>query len=410
MSPEGLTAADHASKAKRMPLTRSDFENISERDFQTLVENEVGEGITLDYKRELYGASDSDKKEFLKDVSSFANTAGGHIVIGIAEDGGLPTEIVGVDADLDAEKLRLENLLRDRLEPRIVGVRITSVALNKGQRALVIRIPKSWNPPHAVLQNKSRLIFARNSAGAHEASVDEMRTMFTAGANLLEQARELQRKRMEIIHSGNGPFSNFNGEGGRMVLHIIPFSAFGSELLLEPTRVHGQDLPPICCSGYNHGYNIDGYWTSSGDGARPAGYVQVFRNGVVESAAGDVRTTNHPRGNVLFAESVENRVANGVRNYMTALAHAEVSPPMLVMLAGVRMHGTIVIGNPNATMVDAHPLPADVQFPSITLDDFGELEDYRRALKPIFDAVWNSAGYPQSQSFDKNGNWAPRGR
>jgi hypothetical protein len=183
-----------------MPLTRSDVENTTQGDLQELCDNAVGEGILYDYKLELYGGSDADKREFLKDVSSFANTAGGHIVIGIKEDGGLPTAVIGVAADLDAEKLRLENLLRDRIEPRILGLRMVPVDLDSGRRVLVVRIPRSWNPPHAVLHNKSRLIFARNSAGAHEASVDEMRSMFIAGATLLERSRDFQRRRMDDIH------------------------------------------------------------------------------------------------------------------------------------------------------------------------------------------------------------------
>jgi hypothetical protein len=49
-----------------------DPDHIAERDLQSLVENGVAEGILFDYKGELYGASDSEKREFLKDVSSFA--------------------------------------------------------------------------------------------------------------------------------------------------------------------------------------------------------------------------------------------------------------------------------------------------------------------------------------------------
>jgi hypothetical protein len=386
-----------------MALRSGDLENASEHDLQILREDRVGEGITLDYKRDLYGSLGSDRREFLKDACSFANTAGGDIIIGVAEKGGLPTEIVGVEGDLDAEKQRLENLLRDLVEPRIVGIRFKAIPLASGRHTLVIRIPKSWNPPHAVIQNQSRRIFARNSAGVHEASVDEMRTMFTAGANLLEQAREFQHNRMEIIHGSNGPFSNLPAEGGRMVLHIIPFSAFGTDVLLEPTRVQGQQLRPICCSGFTDGFNIDGYCTTS-EGDR-CGHVQVFRNGIIESAAGDVRS-HEQRGPVLFAESFENQIVTNLQDYMNALAHAEVSPPMLVMLAGVRMSGTIVIGNPLATIPPrARPLPAEVRFPSITLNDFGDIDAYSRALRPIFNAIWNAAGYPQSQSYSPDGKW-----
>jgi hypothetical protein len=152
----------------------------------------------------------------------------------MTEDGGVPTDVIGVQGDLDQEKQRLENLLRDRMEPRIVGVRMRAVALDNGRYALVIRVPKSWNPPHAVLHNQSRLIFARNSAGAHMASVDEMRSMFLAGATLLDRAREFHRERMQEVHSADGPGPlPFGGEGGRILLHVVPFSAFSSEGVLD---------------------------------------------------------------------------------------------------------------------------------------------------------------------------------
>ena len=44
----------------------------------------------------MYGGNDAAKKELLKDVSSFANTEGGDLLIGIDEDAGVPTNIVGL--------------------------------------------------------------------------------------------------------------------------------------------------------------------------------------------------------------------------------------------------------------------------------------------------------------------------
>jgi Putative DNA-binding domain len=224
-----------------------DPDHIAERDLQSLVENGVAEGILFDYKSELYGASDSEKKEFLKDVSSFANTAGGHIIIGMVEDAGVPTGVIGMQGDLDLEKQRLESLLRDRMEPRIVGIRMQAVDLGNGRHALVIRVPKSWNQPHAVVHNQSRLIFARNSAGVHMASVDEMRSMFLAGATLLDRAREFHRKRMQEVHSADGPGPlPFGGEGGRILLHVVPFSAFSSSkvryLLILSDGAHWNEM------------------------------------------------------------------------------------------------------------------------------------------------------------------------
>lgn len=61
-----------------------------------LLENKVSERKTIDYKRDLPGGADQDKKEFLADVSSFANTEGGELIFGMTEASGVPTEIVGV--------------------------------------------------------------------------------------------------------------------------------------------------------------------------------------------------------------------------------------------------------------------------------------------------------------------------
>ncbi|MEO6803124.1 MAG: ATP-binding protein [Granulicella sp.] len=77
---------------------------ITEEDLQALITNGVAEGRTIDYKRDLPGNSDSDKKELLADVSPFANTGGGDLVFGMSEAGGLPTQITGTGAaDLDLE-------------------------------------------------------------------------------------------------------------------------------------------------------------------------------------------------------------------------------------------------------------------------------------------------------------------
>jgi hypothetical protein len=306
----------------------------------------------------------------------------------------------GVEDDLDKEQQRLEHLFHYRIEPRIIGTRMLPVPLENGRRALVIRIPKSWNPPHAALDNQRRLIFARNSAGVHEASVDEMRSMFTAGATLLERSREFQQHRMREIHSGAGPGPDpFGGDGGRMVLHIIPFSSFGSEAL-DLRLVSGTYLPPIWFSGIrNSGYNADGYYTTD-NASGCSGYVQVFRNGIIESAVGDVRAKL-----VLHANNVEYEIASKVAAYMSALSRAEVAPPMFIMLGGVRVHGTMVAAGARPIATQPPLGTSDWILPAVMIEDYGQKEDYCQALKPMFDAIWNAAGDEGSPSYGAEGKW-----
>jgi predicted HTH transcriptional regulator len=100
-----------------MALSSANFNNISERDLIEQIDAGVPEGVLVDYKRDIYGRSDADVKEFLKGVTSFANTAGGHLIIGIDENGGIPTSITPLNGDPDQELQRLENLLVMALNP-----------------------------------------------------------------------------------------------------------------------------------------------------------------------------------------------------------------------------------------------------------------------------------------------------
>jgi hypothetical protein len=385
-----------------MTINRADIKSITESDLQELKDNAVGEGILYEYKLQLYGNSDADKKEFVKDASSFASTAGGHILIGVEEDQGLLIAIPGVDDDLDNEMLRLENLLRDRIEPRISGVRMVPVNLANGRRVLVTRIPKSWNPPHAVLQNKSRLIFARNSAGVHEASVDEMRAMLTAGGNLLDRAREFQSERLTVVNDSSGPLGNLRNDG-RLILHIIPLAALSQQSALDLKRLDPSELFPIWCTGCNYGFNIHGYWTTSDTGGC-SGYVQVFRNGTIETAAGDIRSSSN-RGLYLPEQVFEDQIVRHLKSYLSSLRRAGGVLPAYVMVSGTRMGGYVNV-NPYAPLPPAvKPLPAQFRLPTILIEDFSTITEYCQALKPLFDAIWNVAGHEGSKSYNSDGRW-----
>jgi predicted HTH transcriptional regulator len=93
-------------------LTATRMEEIEERHLLVLIENKVPESRDLEYKRDPIGRDDRAKKEFLKDVTAFANTAGGHIVIGMAEADGVAAALPGTDdRPADEEIRRLESIL-----------------------------------------------------------------------------------------------------------------------------------------------------------------------------------------------------------------------------------------------------------------------------------------------------------
>ena len=92
-------------------MINKNLEEIDESDLQHLVDEEITEKKTLDYKSELPGNRESDKKEFLAEVSSFINTIGGDLIYGITEnrENGKPEALIGIDIEnVDQEILRLD--------------------------------------------------------------------------------------------------------------------------------------------------------------------------------------------------------------------------------------------------------------------------------------------------------------
>lgn len=154
------------------------------------------EGRQIEYKREPPGNTDGDKKEFLADVTSFANTVGGDLLIGIDErrDEEQRTGIAGAFAPLvaatDAQIRRLEGMLRDGVAPRVTGIRIRAVAVEGGV-VLLLRIPKSWVGLHQVTYQNTAKFYARNNAGEYQMDVHEIAYAFRSSADIAERVAQL---------------------------------------------------------------------------------------------------------------------------------------------------------------------------------------------------------------------------
>ena len=88
-------------------MINKQIDTIELKDFEQLLINAVSEGKTIEYKQQLPTNSDGDKKEFLADISSFANASGGDLIYGITEEKGSPKSIDGVEIEKANKKLKL---------------------------------------------------------------------------------------------------------------------------------------------------------------------------------------------------------------------------------------------------------------------------------------------------------------
>src|SRR2546428_396521 len=91
-----------------------------EADILELIKEGVQESVTLDYKAcDALGKSDAKKNELSKDVSAFANSAGGTIVYGVLENGHVPVSIDRGYDPFDISKEWLEQVINSRIQRRI---------------------------------------------------------------------------------------------------------------------------------------------------------------------------------------------------------------------------------------------------------------------------------------------------
>jgi hypothetical protein len=394
-----------------MTIWSKNFDDISESDLMELIASGVPEGAMMDYKREAYGGADKDIKEFLKDVASFENSSGGHLIIGIAEEGGIPVELtpmIGVDPDKELQ--RMESLVQSGIEPRIVGIRLKSVSVSTGGYAFVIRVPKSWNPPHRVSAKGTNRFYIRSSAGAYEASVDELREVFTRLSTVQDRVRVFRSERLSRIGAGEAQIPLREGNGN-LVVHLIPFSAFGIGEQVDIKKLeelHMSFLPFRIATSLNYNINSDGFINFHGvNHAR--GYVQIFRSGIVEVVECDIISNSQGR-KIVSPSGIEASIMKRIIIYIDAMRLLEVSPPIVMMVNLMRVRGVSVEIGDRFLLLDS-PIPINrevLDLPEVLFEDFGSSAEYEALMRPIFNALWNSAGIAKSPNFDENGRWINR--
>lgn len=399
------------------------LEEILLADLEALVENRVRESTSLDYKQELPGGGNEEKKEFLRDVISFANTVGGDMVFGVAErrdDAGVPTgEAERVDGTLvdnrDALTLRLETMIRTSVAPRLVGCGFRFVDLPDGRAVLVMRIPQSLAAPHMLTLQTRSPFYARNSGGKYELDVQQIRDAFSQADALSERLARFRDGRVAKVVAGDTPVPLL--EGPKLVLHTMPLSGLRASQQVDLTVASRQVsyLYPPGSGGANLRYNFDGFLMFSqlrpGSDVTSTSYTQAFRNGFVEFVSAEI---SHPTTSerVLWADGIESDVITAVRNHLNYLSTVEISPPVYVTLSLVGIAGYSVrepFNAPNiyAGVVRQHGMDRDQLFlPEVFIEDFEH--PVETALKPLFDVIWQAAGLAGSPYYDAQGNRVAR--
>ncbi len=383
-------------------------------DIQELVGNSAHEGKTIDFKQEISLETDKGKGEFLADVSSFANSLGGDFVIGISEEAGIAKEIIGFKVEnMDEEKQKIENIVRDGIAPRIT-IDLKFIELGKQRSVLIVRVIKSWTSPNRVIftgYSKTKdQFFARNSAGKYSLDVVELKNAFILSDTLIDKIKDFRIKRTSAIIAGDTPVPL--DEGGKIILHLVPVESFSlaanfdvSEIIRNPGRFR-----PVNSGGSNWRINIDGVLTyDSGRDGKSHAYTQLYRMGIIEAVEAYILSDRlwEERGNEdKYIQSVtyELEILNSFKLYLSLLQELGANPPILIYLTLTGVKNFRMAINRGRYHESGYRIDRNIlNLPEHLLENYSErTEDI---LRPIFDLIWNACGYQRSYNFDEHGNW-----
>ena len=371
---------------------------ITEDDLRQLIDDRVAESQTVDYKRGLFLDAEHPKNEFRADTSSFANASGGHLVIGMDEKEGFPTDLCGMEIpNPDAFKMRIDEVLQFKISPRIPGCAACVIALQNGKSAAVIRIPQSFNKPHQVTVNKDDFQFwSRNSAGKYRLAVDELRSIITQSDTLTTKIREFRSERIGNLMAGETPATL--KEGARTVLHMIPLNAFGGTHKYNVAELQRSSGDLVGVPGatiqayYNHfRHNLDGVVTMLGyDESGMKGYLQVFRNGILEAV--EAESINHMQSKPCWHGQDEKLLIESVARGLKLQQHLGVEPPVIVLVTLMNVKGFYIYrGRLRYGESPVRFSKETLALPDVLVDNLEA-----RALdvvRPILDSIWNTGGY-----------------
>ena len=392
------------------------FNSITKQDIDSLIEHCVAESKTLEYKQELPGRKDDDKKEFLADVSSFANASGGDIIYGISErrdetgkKTGEPDRLCPISETTADEVIRrLDDMIRQGIASRFqYQIREVSGWSDDGKEFIIlIRIPKSFSSPHMVIFKDTSRFFSRSSAGKHQLDVQEIRSAFLATESQTERIKRFREDRISKILADETPVILSSPD--RLVFHIIPIQTFLNrdriDIINNSNAINNFD--PLYRGDWSR-YNIDGYlsWTSHQKNEPAISYCQLFYDASLEAIYSGLlirNTDNQGNERNIIDMEYEELLIKAFKKYSKGYNQLSIQGPFVISLSILGCKGGQFLLNNYFQRDEPNAIDRDViLIPEIILEN---LLNTQTSLKPLFDSIWNACGYARCLNYDNDGN------
>jgi len=383
------------------------IDEITLEDIEELVCSGVSEGPRLEFKRDLYGNKDADRKEFAADVSAFANAGGGDLIIGISDEGDSDAgaQLCGVEiADADALVRRIIDFLRSAFQPQIIGIRVRWIPMNEAHGVLIIRIPRSWRSPHRATACGGSHFYVRTENGRHQMSVDELRHAFLRGDEVAQRMRAFRNDQLALLAADQGPLP-MDDRQSHLVLHFLPHASFANDFFIDLEQEQHHSIRPLGATGWSSIYSLDGLVTYSGPEypSEPVrAFTTIFRSGVIEFVE-RIAARDEAQYRLVDVHEIEGSLRSSFEQVQLYYKQLGLPKPVYLAVSVLRARGLKPDPGPRRSIT--FPYRRDqIILPEISLWREGEVSPID-ALRGVCDLLWNAFGQPRSPSFDKNGKF-----
>ncbi len=233
----------------------------------------------------------------------------------------------------------------------------------------------------------------------------EMTGGMTESERVLHRMKSIHNERVEAIQKDQSPMRL--SDTTRLIFHLIPEEALKAPKSISASELKraAQSIRPLTegDGGYYDGrFNADGFLLYSGREAARC-YSQLFRTGIYEGVMSEVLYQDQNQSRILGANWCEEALLRGLSGYLPFSETLGLVPPfwMFAVIAGC--DGARILVNRAFQRLSAYAIDRNIVCLPETKIDTSDT-NLAKQLRPMFDVLWNAAGFERSLNYDESGN------
>lgn len=391
------------------PFVGIPLSHISLEMIESLIARLIPESLYVDYKQSLDLESDKAKKDFLIDVTSFANAHGGLLIWGVAEQRdsmgkptGLPSSAPGFDIpNQDVLRTTIDAMLRDGIDERLPAVELAFVQTRSTLSILLMRINQSPRAPHMVTLGKERRFHRRVNGGNEPMTTPQIRDAVMQSNFTMNRIEHFHNERFATVSGLHSINTIWMLHINPLMPRIDPIDMASKETI---SKLKSMRVPYFENHGVDQRHCLEGYQRYFSKGNGQQSHVLLFRDGALEFAdhflvGKQVNGEEH----LLNPQHLHNELASCIKEAIRLVSIDLVPFPFVLSLAfsKFRRHFIQVTDSMQFSLDQRYLPKGNLRLPPQVVYDIDS--DPYTILKPTLDTLWQAAGFPRCPAFDDDG-------